>query len=176
MIWRMQIALVALGTCAAASCADSGASGYPVAAEAELSGGGISGPLELLGTPSTAATDDFHTLAAYRIRLPDDALRRVQILALPDCDAPYDPTQRLPIADLGVIRRVAGESHFFAIGIHAGDRTIALDTGTARGLASIGDYPESDVIGAIAVILSYDVGTGSTGAREACGVFALTDP
>lgn len=176
MIRPVLAAAIALGACACAGCADTAASGYPVAAEVELSGGGISGPLELLGTATTAATDEFHTLAAYRIQLPDDAFHRVQVLSRASCDAPDDPTHPFPIADLGAIRRVGGETHFFALGIHAGSETVDLDTGTTQGTVSTGADSSMYVIGAIAVVLSYDVDTGAAGAREACGAFALTRP
>ena len=96
----------------------------------------ITGPIEILGTGSPVPGDDFmRTFAAYKVHLVEGAAPWVRVYDAPSCDAPEDP--RPVIADLGLIRRVGNETHFFARGIQVRGGTLDIDTGTAAGLVTL---------------------------------------
>lgn len=96
----------------------------------------ITGPIEVLGTgvPVHGAVYT-RTFAAYKVHLAEGVAPWVRIYDAPSCDPPADP--RPVIADLGEIRRVGGETHFFARGVQVGDRTLDIDTGTAPALVPV---------------------------------------
>ena len=115
----------------------------------------ISGPLELLATgdagPPPQFGDAAHVVAAYRVALPDGAAPWIRIFAAPSCDAPGDDPPI--VADLGLIRRVDGETHFFTRHVEVGGRLMDVDTQVAASLLQVtspggpGDY----AIGKLAV-------------------------
>jgi len=147
---------------------------YPVVAVAALTGGasGITGSLEILGAnsgKSNATEFDRRTLAAYRVRLPDSAPRRVRLYDARACDA-TEPLELL--ADLQLIRRVGDETHFFAQSVLVRGERLDVDTETAQAFVSLVPDTPSYVIGKIAVVQALDRDDGSPGAWLACGAFA----
>jgi hypothetical protein len=161
---------------------------YEMIAAANLSGtAGIDGPLELLATGAAApATGGAHTLAAYRIHLPDLAPRRVRLFRPASCDTPHADVTLTH--DLGTIRRVGNETHFFAPASIAG-RIIDVDIMTATAFVTLDD-PEARefyALGMIAVVQDVvddepapdpgQPGSGPTGSGPgpwlACGAFQI---
>jgi hypothetical protein len=134
----------AIAVLAAAGCltgSSGGAQdGYPVEAVAQLAPLGvepasISGPVEFLGTgmPSTAAEPGARTIAAYHVHLADDLGALVALVNAASCtDREPLTTAEQPVAfqDLGLIRRVGDETHFFAPYVQIGDHLVDVDTGT----------------------------------------------
>ena len=160
---------------------------YEVIAAANLSGpAGIDGPLELLA-PGTAIpqTDGRHMLAAYRIHLPDLAPRRIRLFRPASCDTLHEDVTLTH--DLGTIRRVENETHFFAPASIAG-RIVDVDIMTAIAFVTLNpEAREFYALGMIAVV--QDVGddepapdpgppgSGPTGSGPgpwlACGAFEI---
>ena len=131
---------------AGAGCITGAQDAYPVDAVAQLAPMSpdvprIEGPIELLGTgmPSDVAASLARTVAAYRVQLPDDLSPWVGLVSAASCTdreplaAPDDP---LAFQDLGLIRRVGEETHFFARYFRTGEPTIEVDTETAIAYAS----------------------------------------
>jgi hypothetical protein len=127
---------------------------YEVIATADLVPGtlGITGQLEILGTgdpkPDPAT---YHMVAAYRVRLPDSTPRRLRLFTPASCDTPHDDV--VPSWNLGQIRRVGVETHFFATEVAIGDRTIDVDVVTRYVFVDTGpDTPLFHVFNMIAVV------------------------
>jgi hypothetical protein len=145
---------------------------YPVLAEAPLEGSGIAGAIEVIGTTTDGGNASPYidrTVAAYRVKLPDAAPRRVRIYDDPSCDAPRD-TLRLR-ADLQDIRRVGDEAHFFARDVDIHGTRYAIDTETIQAPISVLDDTDNNVVGKIVVLSAPDGVDGAPGAWLACGVF-----
>lgn len=108
---------------------------YEVMAAANLAGtAGIEGPLEVLGVGRPASMFHLeHTVVAYDVRLPDEAPRRLRLFNPGSCDTP--PDEVMLIEDLGTIRRVGDEVHFFVPTVIDG-RRIEVDTIVATALMS----------------------------------------
>jgi hypothetical protein len=124
--------------------------------------GPISGPIELLDTGEAVPPefDGYHAMAAYHVQLPDGAVPWVRIFAAASCDAPGDDPQI--IADLGTIRRVGDETHFFKRDVEVAGKLLDVDTQTAVVLLSVTN-PDRAVLGKLAVALAPgdETGTGS---------------
>jgi hypothetical protein len=131
---------------AGAGCITGSQEAYPVDAVAQLAPMSpdvppIEGPIELLGTgmPSDVAAPLARTVAAYHVQLPDDLAPWLALVSAASCTdrepltAPDDP---VAFQDLGLIRRVGEETHFFVRSVRMGDRTIDVDTETAIAYAS----------------------------------------
>jgi len=158
---------------------------YEVLASANLLPGAadIHGPLELLGT-GDAKPDSVseHMFAAYHVRLPDPRPRRIRLFTAASCDAPHDT---VALAwNLGQIRQVGAETHFFSTDVEIGGRVIDVDVVTRFAYIHVNpDNPAFDALGMIAVVQDLEdgdtppgpgVGTqgAGPGAWLACGVFA----
>lgn len=164
-----------------AGCAAS-AEPYRVDAVADLvalrpEGAGIAGPLEMLG-PGAPAGATFRTIAAYRVQLPAGAAPWIRLYATLSCDGPDDRSRVFD--DLGLIRRVGDETHFFARDVQVGGRTIDVDIQTVATLASPEPATFGNVFDLIAVAQAPDDGSAvdpSTGQPVppglwlACGAF-----
>jgi hypothetical protein len=101
---------------------------YEVIAVANLGPGtqNIEGPLELLGTGEVkSGFFSYHMMVAYRVRLPDQTPRRLRLFAPASCDTPHD--QATVVWNLGEIRRVGDETHFFMRDIAISDRVVDID-------------------------------------------------
>jgi len=117
----------AILTLACAGCSAS-PEPYEVVASAELSPGtvNIAGTLEMLGTGEARPTRGVdHTFAAFHVRLPDDTPRRIRLYTPASCDTPH--TDARVVWNLGEIRRVGDETHFFSSGVEIGDRLVNVD-------------------------------------------------
>ena len=129
--------------------------------------------------------------AAYRVQLPDGAAPWVRIVGGASCDAPDDPPRN--VADLGKIRRVGDETHFFARHVEVAGVFMDVDTQTAVAYVAVSDAgdPRRSVVGNLAVVMvpgdetlppgqgdggGAGGGSGSyppAGPWLACGVFVL---
>ena len=136
------LALVVSAT-AAAGCAttpdpysvDAAAQLAPVATPAGAEAG-ITGPIEILGFALPFPDGDYsRTFAAYKVDLPEGAAPWVRIYTAASCDTP--PDQAVVFADLGAIRRVGDQTHFFARGVQVGDREVDIDIGTVASTATL---------------------------------------
>ncbi len=151
-------ALVALATTVTA-CATT-PDPYSVDAAAELApvetqiGGdaGITGPLEILGSASPVPTPDYQrTIAAYKVHLGKGAAPWVRIYDAASCEAPGDAPKA--IADLGVIRRVGDEVHFFAPHVEVDGRPVDIDTGTVTADVTLNPaWSHGYAVGKLAVV------------------------
>jgi hypothetical protein len=141
---RRALAVLAIPGCVTG--ADGPPRGYPVDAVAALAplddaAALVDGPIEVLGTgmPDDAPVPALRTVAAYHVRLASDVSPFIGMLSAASCrdrdllTAPDDP---VPVQDLGVLRRVGDETHFFAVSVPVGDRTVDIDTGTTTAFAS----------------------------------------
>jgi hypothetical protein len=147
----------------------------------------IEGPLEIAGTgearPAPLST---HLVAAYHVRLPDDTPRRLRLFAPGSCDTPHDDV--VPLWNLGQIRRVGDETHFFATGISIGNRTLDIDVVTRFVFVHLDPDMPYGALDMMAVVQDlanddddqYGPGSGLSGGRGsgpgdwlACGVFTL---
>jgi len=72
--------------------------------------------------------DAYHTFAAFNVRLPDDTPRRVRMYTPASCDTPHSDARL--VWNLGEIRRVGAETHFFSSGVEIGDRLVNVDVVT----------------------------------------------
>jgi hypothetical protein len=102
-----------------------------VARLAPVAGAGvvITGDIEVLAPATPIATfDSARTLVAYKVALPGGAAPWVRILRTASCD----PDQSRPalFADVGALRRVGDQTHFFARDILIGDGTRDVDINT----------------------------------------------
>jgi hypothetical protein len=164
-----------LAALACAGCAPS-ADPYPVVAAAELIplAADITGPIEILGANSAgSASGDFElrSVAAFHVRLPDAAPRRVVIYDAGSCDAPAAPPR--VIADLQTIRTVGNETHFFANNLLVKGHRVDVDIETAQAELALKPGTFFYVLGKIAVVQAAPA-DGSPGTYLACGVFAAT--
>jgi len=127
----------AIATLACAGCSVS-PEPYEVVATAELSPGtaNIAGTLEVLGTGEARPSDlVYHSVAAYHVRLPDDTPRRIRMYTPASCDTPH--TDARATWNLGQIRRVGDETHFFSSGVEIGDRLVDVDVITRAVFISL---------------------------------------
>jgi hypothetical protein len=98
----------------------------------------IQGPIEVLGTgkPSGVPDSGPRTLAAYRVQLPDGLAPRLVLMNAPSSCSNLDPVLRPggggAVQELGVLRRVGDETHFF---LPLGDGSY-VDTETTTAFAS----------------------------------------
>ena len=117
----------AIATMACAASSDP----YPVFASAELTplGEQITGRLEVLGTgePHPQLFAD-HRVAGYHVHLPDARPRRVLVYEPATCDTPRANATLL--WDLGEIRRVGDQAHFFIEDTVVGDQVVDVDVVT----------------------------------------------
>jgi hypothetical protein len=127
---------------------------YEVVARAELSPGtaNIDGTLEMLGTgeasPSPSA---YHSFAAFHVRLPDDTPRRIRLYVPASCDAPHAGAR--VVWNLGEIRRVGDETHFFSSGVEIGDRLVNVDVITRAAFIVLDpDAPDYYALNLAAVV------------------------
>jgi hypothetical protein len=164
-----------LAVLACAGCAMP-AEPFPVVAAAELMplAEDITGPIEILGANSAdAQTGDFalRSLAAYHVRLPDAASRRVVIYDAGSCDVPAPPRTRV-IADLQTIREVGNETHFFAHDVLVQGRRVDIDIEVAQADISLQPDSFAYVLGKIVVVQAMEPAQKPPGTYLACGVFA----
>lgn len=162
---------------ACAGCAPP-AEPFPVVAAAELAplAEDITGPIEILGANSAGSTASdlaLHSVAAYRVRLPDAAPRRVVIYDAGSCATPAPPRTRV-VADLQTIRTVGHETHFFANHLLVQGRRVDLDVGTAQVELSVEPDGLFSVLGKIVVVQDMEPAQKPPGTYLACGVFAAT--
>lgn len=117
---------------------------YSVDAAAELapletqdgSEAGITGPIEILGSASPVPTPEYErAFAAYKVQLDQGAAPWVRIYDAASCEAPGDAPAAL--IDLGVIRRVGDEAHFFAPQVDVEGRLVDIDTGMVTAAVSL---------------------------------------
>jgi len=99
----------------------------------------VVGPIEVLGTgkPSTVPDTGPRTLAAYRVQLSDDLAPRLVLMNVDTC-VEIGPVMRPnggAFQDLGLLRRVGDETHFF-VPVGEGSRRIYVDTETTTAFAS----------------------------------------
>jgi hypothetical protein len=117
--------------------------------------GPISGPLEVLdnGEASQSLENDYvHVVAAYHVQLPDGAAPWVRIFAADSCDAPGDDPEI--IADLGTIRRVGRETHFFHRHVEVAGSFMDVDIQVAAAdLTLYGGISPNLAFGKLAVVL-----------------------
>jgi hypothetical protein len=151
---------------------------FPVIAVAELLplAEDITGPIEILGANSAGSTaSDFalHSVAAYRVRLPDAAPRRVVIYDTGSCATPAPPRTRV-VADLQTIRTVGNETHFFADSLLVKGRRMDLDIGTAQAELSLEPDGFFSILGKIVVLQDMEPAQKPPGTYLACGVFTAT--
>jgi hypothetical protein len=121
---------IAVVTLACAGCSVS-PEPYEVIATVDLSAGtaNIAGTLEMLGTGEARPDPiNYHTFAAFHVRLPDDTPRRIRLYTPPSCDTPHSDAR--VTWNLGEIRRVGDETHFFSSGVEIGDRLVNVDVVT----------------------------------------------
>jgi hypothetical protein len=160
----------------AASGCVSEVSDYPVLARAELHGGDVTGPIEVLGTLRDGGEISPYidrTLAAYRVKLPDAAPRRVVIYDQAWCDPPADePPVR---ADLDEIRKVGDESHFFVRDLTLHDHHYAVDIGVVYAQVSLFADADNYIVGKIVVLRGPDGEDGAPGPWLACGQFVRSE-
>jgi hypothetical protein len=166
-----------LAALACAGCAPP-AEPFPVVAAAELMplAEDITGPIEILGANSAGSTaTDFalHSVAAYHVRLPDAAPRRVVIYDAGSCAIPAPPRTRV-VADLQTIRTVGNETHFFADGLLVKGQRMDLDIETAQVELSLEPDGFFTVLGKIVVVQEMKPAQKPPGTYLACGVFAAT--
>jgi len=166
-----------------AACVTS-ANDYPVVAVAELQSpdSTITGRLELLGGIADDVTA--RTLAAYRVRLPDAAPRRVRLyynvdnLGTHTCDS--NPEELQLISDLQTIQRAGDETHFVIANVRVGDHVSDIDVETLPVNLSLDSKldarSETYVIGKIVVVSGLDRDDERPGDRLACGSFVATEP
>lgn len=159
---------------------------YEVLAAANLAPGtlDIAGPLQILGRGQASGFVLYYAIAAYHVRLPDDTPRRIRLLSPAACDAP--PEQTALIWELGEIRRVGDETHFFARGIPDGHRPVAVDIETTAAyvdLSSQGTFGASSLMAVVQDLppdgepwqegpVAGPPGS-ATGDRLACGLFTV---
>ncbi|HEX8108234.1 MAG TPA: hypothetical protein VF516_10930 [Kofleriaceae bacterium] len=119
--------------------------GTPAGAEA-----GIDGPIEVLGSPAYGRSFQ-QTFAAYKVHVPEGAAPWVRVYRTPSC-TPVPESPAL-FDDLGAIRRVGGETHFFAPGVQVAGRIVDIDTRTVTAPGSLDPtYTYGYLIGMIAVV------------------------
>lgn len=169
--------LAALACISGAGCAPP-AEPYPVVAAAELIplAEDITGPIQILDANSAGPpTTDFElrSVAAYHVRLPDAAPRRVVLYDTGSCDAPLPPRTRV-IAHLQTIRTVGHETHFFVDDVLVKGHRMDIDIETAQAELSLQPDSFLYVLGKIAVVQTADATDGQPGTSLACGVFAAT--
>jgi hypothetical protein len=171
---RFAIAALALAGCAATPAT------YSVVAIGELGSadGAISGPLEILGANSLLYPEEEEALprsvAAFRVTLPDDRPRRVLLYSARSCAELEDPAATpAPVDDLQLIRRVGGETHFFADVAGRDGAAVELDVQTAIARISMNPDSRRYAIGKIAVVRELEGPDGAPGRSVACGVFEL---
>lgn len=162
--------------------------GYAVLAPLDAPGRPASGPLarpitgrlEILATgdaapPPPDQLDIEHVVAAYKVALPDGAAPWVRIFDATSCAAPGDDP--LILADLGLIRRVDGETHFFRRHVSVDGTSIAVDTQIAQLVAPVGTGdPVFDTIGKIAVVMVPGEDRGNVPDPTGCPMGSGSDP
>jgi hypothetical protein len=168
--------LAALACTGCAGCAPP-ADPYPVVATAALTAlaQDITGPIQILDANSAGppTTDfDLRSVAAFHVRLPDAAPRRVVIYDASSCDGPA-PQRTRAIADLQTIRTVGNETHFFADDLLVKGHRVDVDIETAQAELSLQPGTFFYVLGKIAVVQAEEPADGP-GTYLACGVFAAT--
>jgi len=148
----------------AAGCATS-PEPYQVDAVAELApvaAGGqdaiedlIRGPIEALGIGIPPRHGDSsiefpRTLAAYRVHLPRSAAPWIRLYTAPSCAEPGDSPQLFQ--DLGVLRQVDNETHFFARDVVIGDHTVDIDIHTVTADVTLDGPGIGNLFDQIAVV------------------------
>jgi hypothetical protein len=138
------LAVVAAAGWVCSGCASSAPEDYPVDAVALLAPlrfdpPYVVGPIEVLGTgkPSSVPDSGPRTLAAYRVQLFDDLAPRIVVKSTGAC-RDHGGVLRPDgggLQDLGVLRRVGEETHFF-VPVQEDGQMIYVDTETTTILAS----------------------------------------
>lgn len=140
------IALIALGGLAGGCTATDDSYGVDAFADLVLPGvlpgvgaqQSVTGRFEVL---SPAARDDdpnyARVIAAYRVQLPAGAAPWVRLWSEPDCN--FQGGQATLYQDLGLIRQVGDEVHFFERDVVVAGRTIDLDVGTTTAQVTLDD-------------------------------------
>jgi hypothetical protein len=151
----------AILTLASAGCSVS-PTPYEVIAASELAPGtanDIAGTLEILGTgDASSAPLGYHTFVAFRVRLPDDTPRRIRLYTPASCDTPH-PDAKM-VWNLGEIRRVGDETHFFSSGVEIGDRLVNVDVVTRAAFIGLNadakDYYPPNLVAVVEDLVAGD--------------------
>lgn len=183
----------------AIACAGCGTSRppYEVIAVANIQPGTetIAGPLEVLGIGEPGPdSGGYHMLVVDHLRLPSDRPRRIRlyttfVLGSPytpaSCDTPHADTR--PIWNLGEIRRVGDETHFFVDEVEIGDRVLSVDVRTQFAFINLEAEGDSQFYPTVVLAVVEELvpgapnGTGfvfdpqGSGPRDwlACGAFVV---
>lgn len=116
----------------------------------------ITGPIEILGTGVPDTQMSFgRTVAAYHVQLPDGAAPWVRLYIAASCTP---EAAAILYEDLGTIRQVGDEAHFFARNIRIGDRTLDVDIETVAADVAL-DNSQASVFTMIAVVQAPGDGT-----------------
>ena len=137
----LAIALLATAGCIATSPGEYRVDAVAELAPADAASPAIEGPIEFLATgmPSNVADAGVRTVAAYRVRLPHDVTAIAALLSAASCadrTPLFSDDDPVAVQDIGLLRRVGDETHFFAQFIQVGDRTLEADTETATVFVS----------------------------------------
>ena len=166
---------------------------YEVIAVANIQPGTetIAGPLELLGLgePGLDPYGD-HMLAVDHLRLPSDRPRGIRLYTTFVLGSPFTPAScDTPRADvravwnLGEIRRVGDETHFFVDGVEIGDRVLSVDVRTQFAFLNLA--PDSQLYAPVVLAVVEELVPGAptgilfdppgSGPRDwlACGAFVV---
>ena len=187
---RRLIAVCGIAAALGAGCTTTDDS-YVIDAFAELAPLGAAGPqitgrLEVLSATQRGDSADYErAIAAHRVQLPAAASPWIRLWIAPACEP--GAGQPMLYQDLGLIRQVGDDVHFFDRGVVVAGRTIDLDIGTATAAVTLDPVPSGDLFKLIAVAQAPGSEGGETtteviggrvvpvgGAWLACGAFALT--
>lgn len=184
----MKALALVLATAAMACMASSDP--YPIFASAELAPltQEITGHFDVLGTGEVRPQPyTEHRLAGYHVHLPDAQPRRVLLYATNSCAT---PRMNATMAwDLGQIRRVDDQAHFFVTDVVVGDQRVDVDVVTQwlfiHNDPTVESYYAGDLIAVVQDVVDGvrdEIGPVSAASVDAsggqwlaCGPFRISD-